>query len=87
MFTEQILPLRNSGLVDGDIPSFTIKERKQLAYVTGKSLVDAAKLPDTAQLAKLYQKDLALTQERIEQVCEAYEKKIATFWDCQNSVG
>lgn len=83
MFTGQILPLRYTDLVDGDIRSFAKKERKQLAYVTDKSLVDVKKLPDAAQLAKLYQKDPALTQERIEQVCEAYENKIAAFRDWQ----
>jgi len=85
MFTGQILPLRYADIVDGDIRSFSRKERKQLAYVTDKSLVDAEKLPDAGQLAKLYQKDPALTPERIEQVCEAYEKKISAFRQWQET--
>nr|MCR4892205.1 hypothetical protein [Lachnospiraceae bacterium] len=54
-------------------------EMKQLEYVTDRKLVDVSKLPGTGELAKLYRKDPALPQERIDQICEAYKKKVEAF--------
>ncbi len=85
MFTGQILPLRYADLVDGDIRSFSKNEKKQLAFVQDKGLVDTGRLPDGEQLFRLYRKDPALTTERIEQVCEAYEKKVAAFRQWQET--
>lgn len=79
MFAGLILPMRYADLVNGEIRSFARKEEKQLGYVSDRSLVDAALLPGVSQLAKLYQKDTALPQNRIQQVCEAYERKIDAF--------
>ena len=85
LFAGQILPIRYADLINGDIRSFTKKEKKQLELVTNKNLVDVSKLPDSTQLSKLYQKDPELLPERIEQVCEAYERKKEAFAEWQAS--
>ena len=79
MFVTRHLPMKYAELVNGDIRSFAKKEMKQLEYVTDRKLVDVSKLPGTGELAKLYRKDPALPQERIDQICEAYEKKVEAF--------
>ena len=84
MFAGQILPMRYVDLINGDIRSFSKKEKKQLDLVTDKSLVDVSKLPDVSELSKLYQKDPALPTERIEQVCNAYERKVEAFVEWQS---
>ena len=83
MFTGLLLPMRYADLVNGEIRSFAKREQKQLTYVTDRSLVDASKLPDSGQIRKLYQKDPNLPPERIEQVCEAYERKVEAFTQWQ----
>ena len=87
MFTGRHLPMRYADLINGEIRSFAKKELKQLELVKDRSLVDSSKLPGSSQIRKLYQKDLNLPPERIDQVCEAYEKKVEAFIQWQHKTG
>lgn len=76
--------LAQSEIVNYDVNSFFNKEKKLLSLVSDKSLVDADKLPDANELAKLYKKEPLLSQQRIDTVCKWYELKVAAFKKWQN---
>ena len=77
--------LRYEDLINYDTNSFYKKEKRLLSLVTDKTLVDATKLPDANDLAKLYSKDAHITQERIDAICRYYEIKIDAFKKWQDA--
>ena len=77
--------LRYEDLINYDTNSFYKKEKRLLSLVTDKTLVDATKLPDANDLAKLYSKDAHITQERIDTICRYYEIKIDAFKKWQDA--
>ena len=77
--------LRYENLINYDTNSFYKKEKRLLSLVTDKTLVDATKLPDANDLAKLYSKDAHITQERIDAICRYYEIKIDAFKKWQDA--
>ena len=77
--------LRYEDLINYDTNSFYKKEKRLLSLVTDKTHVDATKLPDANDLAKLYSKDAHITQERIDAICRYYEIKIDAFKKWQDA--
>lgn len=73
MFVDTYIP---SNLDKLEINSFVKTEEKLLKYVRNDDLIDFNKLLDVETIKKYYLKDSNMDKENIEDICNAYVKKI-----------
>ena len=83
-FVRKRFPLSHKEITNQEINSFTKDEERALKLVSDKGLVDVSKLPSADELAALYRKDPKLRDDEINNVCEAYERKVRAFTQWQN---
>lgn len=62
-----------------DINSFVKKEDKMLSYITKPDLLNVNKILDVNVIKKYYSKDPNMSAERINDICNAYIRKIELF--------
>ncbi len=79
LFADVGVPTDDKELLAIQTNSFARTETALLEFVTDRSLVDVTKLPPPEFIRKMYQMDSRMDPGRIEQICEAYARKIELF--------
>lgn len=83
MFIRQNIPKNNKGLLSLKVDSFAATELQLLKYVQDRNLVDVTKLPDRRVISELYHHDSQMSDQRISDICDAYERKIELYREFQ----
>ncbi len=79
MFIKEPIPENMKEMLSIKTESFASDELHLLEYVRDRKLVDITKLPDVSWIKSIYSKDSQMSESRINQVCEAYERKIDLY--------
>lgn len=83
LFVHQDIPYSNYELLNLKTESFASSELQLLSYVQDRSLVDVSKLPGRESIARLYSYDSQMPLERVNRICDAYERKVELYRDFQ----
>lgn len=83
LFVRQEIPEKTNALLSLKTVSFAASEMKLLKYVKDRNLVDVSKLPGRNILEDLYRNDSQMSERRINDICDAYERKIELYRDFQ----
>lgn len=79
MFVDSSVPKSEEEMLKIFTSSFQSSERKLLALVQDRSLVDVSKLPSSAFIRELYGLDTNMDETRINEIIQGYEMKIDLF--------
>ena len=83
LFVGTEIPKQMSDFLKIQTNSFANNERKLLSYVQDKSVLDVTKLPSPDWVKKLYEQDPEQSEDRINSIVWAYEKKIEMLREIQ----
>lgn len=75
MFIRQDIPDNNKALLSLRTESFAATELQLMKYVQNRKLVDISKLPGRDVISDLYHCDSQMSDRRISDICDAYERK------------
>ncbi|MCI5500496.1 MAG: HipA domain-containing protein [Lachnospiraceae bacterium] len=79
LFVHQEIPDSTKALLSVRTTSFASTELQLMKYVTDRTLVDISKLLDRKTIAMDYSIDSQMSHKRIEDICDAYERKIELY--------
>lgn len=79
MFVDDSVPKTEKEMLNIPTTSFCDTERKLLALVRDRSLVDASKLPSPSFVRELYELDENMDESRISEIVQGYEMKVDLF--------
>lgn len=79
MFVDSSVPKTEQEMLNIFTESFRDTERKLLALVQDRSLVDMSKLPEPSFIRELYGLDPNMDETRINEIVQGYEMKIDLF--------
>ena len=79
MFVAASVPKTEKEMLNIPTESFQSTERRLLAMVRDRSLVDANKLPSPTFVRELYGMDDHMDESRIEEIVRGYEMKVDLF--------
>lgn len=84
MFVDTWVPKTEKEMLNIHTESFQDTERKLLAMVHDRSLVDVSKLPSSEFIRELYELDPHMDEGRIDEIIHGFEMKIDLFarWQC-----
>ena len=83
MFIRQDIPDNNKALLSLRTESFAATELQLMKYVQNRKLVDISKLPGRDVISDLYHCDSQMSDRRISDICDAYERKIELYRNFQ----